>query len=208
MKTALLFLVGLASLHARADFCSVCDSIRHSFGAQTIPVQYPQEPDDDSATEAGLPAYLLPRNPGRMRIEVAQLSPTPMIPPTTSATSALEKRAADLVNDRRRQVGLPQLLWDEQLNRAARDYASILDSLPPGVPISHVLDGDFGLRLSRYGVLRGANAENIARGQHSAEQVVNDWLSSPGHRSNLYDGRFRRHGIAEIRGSWVHIFSD
>jgi uncharacterized protein YkwD len=53
-----------------------------------------------------------------------------------------------------------------------------------------------------------AAAENIARGQRSATEVFHSWTSSPGHRHNLLNPRYRRHGIGWANGYWVHDFAD
>jgi uncharacterized protein YkwD len=39
-------------------------------------------------------------------------------------------------------------------------------------------------------------AENIAMGQRSVRGVVSSWMSSPGHRANMLNGRYRRLGVA------------
>lgn len=49
-------------------------------------------------------------------------------------------------------------------------------------------------------------AENLAKGQTSAEQVVNDWLSSPVHAANLKGG-FRESCIETDGYHVVHIFA-
>jgi len=42
-------------------------------------------------------------------------------------------------------------------------------------------------------------AENIAMGQQSSQEVVNDWMRSPGHRANILSGVYRRIGVAAYR---------
>lgn len=39
-------------------------------------------------------------------------------------------------------------------------------------------------------------AENIAMGQHTAKQVLNDWMSSPGHRANILNASYTKIGIS------------
>lgn len=58
----------------------------------------------------------------------------------------------------------------------------------------------------RYGTI----GENIAEGQNTAEQVVEDWLNSPAHRENMLAGKYTHLGIGFARrGSteyWVQHF--
>ena len=43
-----------------------------------------------------------------------------------------------------------------------------------------------------------ATAENVAYGSQTAKEVVDGWLSSPGHRKNI-EGRFKLTGIGVAR---------
>jgi hypothetical protein len=48
-----------------------------------------------------------------------------------------------------------------------------------------------------HGVLLG---ENLARGQRTAEEAIQGWMSSPGHRANLLHPGFREIGVACLEG--------
>jgi len=58
--------------------------------------------------------------------------------------------------------------------------------------------------------------ENIAIGQTSPKQVVEEWLASPGHRANIMDADFSRIGIAVTESTnseydgyaWAQFFAD
>ena len=62
---------------------------------------------------------------------------------------------------------------------------------------------------SMYTILRcgGATvaAENLARGNVGASDVVAAWMASPGHRANILDGRLNRVGVHAVYagGQWV-----
>jgi len=62
---------------------------------------------------------------------------------------------------------------------------------------------------SMYKILRGCNAhvaaENLARGNVSADKIVAAWMASPGHRANIMDRRLTRVGVAAVysRGQWT-----
>jgi uncharacterized protein YkwD len=57
--------------------------------------------------------------------------------------------------------------------------------------------------------LRGCHAhrvaENLVRGNVSADRVVALWMASPGHRANVLDGRLTRIGVGAVyaHGRWV-----
>lgn len=45
--------------------------------------------------------------------------------------------------------------------------------------------------------------ENVAAGQSSAEQVVNDWMNSPGHRANILAGDATQIDVGQSGGFWT-----
>ncbi len=44
-----------------------------------------------------------------------------------------------------------------------------------------------------------AVGENIALGQRSSKEVVDDWMASPGHRANILDASYTKIGVAAYR---------
>lgn len=63
---------------------------------------------------------------------------------------------------------------------------------------------------SDYGLVYHSSGENIARGQQSAQEVVNDWMNSPSHRANILRAEFTKISIG-VQGSgnakyWVQEF--
>jgi len=55
---------------------------------------------------------------------------------------------------------------------------------------------DAGYRLSAAGYLWSAWAENIAAGQTTVKQVMDDWTASPGHCANLMNANVTEVGVA------------
>lgn len=49
-------------------------------------------------------------------------------------------------------------------------------------------------------------AENIAMGQGSSQEVVVDWMQSPGHRANILNPSHRRIGVSAFRTPEGTIF--
>ena len=63
--------------------------------------------------------------------------------------------------------------------------------------------------MSNMGSLRHTNApvaENIAAGQSSSDQVIQDWMNSPGHRANMLNPSYRRIGVAAYRAPNGQIY--
>jgi uncharacterized protein YkwD len=53
--------------------------------------------------------------------------------------------------------------------------------------------------------LSNAIAENVAYGKFSAQEVVNRWIQSPGHRKNI-EGKFTLTGVGIIRRADGYLF--
>jgi uncharacterized protein YkwD len=53
-----------------------------------------------------------------------------------------------------------------------------------------------------------AAGENIAMGQRSAEEVVQAWMDSEGHRANILNGTFTHIGVGYIENGnyWTQMF--
>jgi uncharacterized protein YkwD len=131
-------------------------------------------------------------------------APTPPPPaPPTSAT-AYDDEILTLINDHRRSIGKPalaknQVMW-EQANGHSRNMAS------GKVPFSH--DG-FDARIATIRAALGSGGsggENVAMGYNSAAAVVNAWLGSTGHRTNI-EGNSTRTGVSAVKstgGTWYY----
>ncbi|MCW2926310.1 MAG: hypothetical protein JWM86_278 [Thermoleophilia bacterium] len=105
-----------------------------------------------------------------------------------------EQRVLELVNAERAKAGLVALAYDAQLDAAAEGHTARQAAV--GV-MAHdgIGDGDPGSRIRATGFTR-AWGENVATGQLSPEQVVAEWMASPGHRRNIMDPDFRRLGVS------------
>ena len=51
-----------------------------------------------------------------------------------------------------------------------------------------------------------ALGENLAKGQLTVEEVVEDWMNSPGHRRNILEPSFTELGVGIFRDLWVQNF--
>jgi uncharacterized protein YkwD len=125
------------------------------------------------------------------------------------------------VNAARAKAGCGPLRMNSRLTAAAKTHAR---AMAEQNFFGHAgKDGSrFSSRIKRQGYSFRAAAENIAAGQKSATQVVQNWLKSAGHRRNILNCQMTETGIAMIyqpddkplRGSrhalryyWVQVFA-
>ena len=111
----------------------------------------------------------------------------------------------DWLNSVRAAEGRASLILSDQLTRAAAAHAS--DMARTG-RFSHAgRDGStVAERVRRQDYSYCFVAENIARGQATPQEVLDDWMASPGHRRNMLDPRAT--GVALVRGPgrvWVMV---
>ncbi len=113
--------------------------------------------------------------------------------PAASASPDLN-RVIELTNEHRRAAGCGNLTWHPALATAAQRHA---DDMAANNYFSHTSrnGAKFTTRIRQAGYRYRMAAENIAAGQHSPEEVVNTWMSSPGHRANILNCRLRHIGI-------------
>jgi len=93
----------------------------------------------------------------------------------------IEQNIISRTNEERQRHGLPALEVDMNLVHSARLQATWM-----------TLN-----RILRH-TLRPV-AENIAMGQRNSQEVVNDWMRSPGHRANILNASNRRIGVGAYR---------
>ena len=103
-------------------------------------------------------------------------------PETEAPDSSLAMQVLSLVNSERAKYGLDSLTYDSLLSSAANTRAIEIKSLfshtrPDGRSCFTALD-EVGYSYRKAG-------ENIAYGQRSAEEVMNAWMNSEGHRANI-----------------------
>lgn len=93
------------------------------------------------------------------------------------------------------------------LERAAQDYAQ---NLSRGNYFSHTgQDGSDAMdraKAANCGCF--AVAENLAKGQRTAEQVFDAWMDSPDHRQNMLGGNYDSYGLGHAGDVWVLMLSD
>jgi uncharacterized protein YkwD len=117
-------------------------------------------------------------------------------------------KVVDIVNQERKNRGVPLLLWDESLGVAAQLRAEELS-----VNFSHTRpDGsDWNTILKELSIKSNAIGENIAWGQSDPEEVMGSWMNSKGHRNNILGKQYLKIGVGaySVEGNiyWVQIFA-
>ena len=120
-----------------------------------------------------------------------------------------EQRVTDLVNAERARYGLQPLSYDSRMDLAAERH-NLVQASTNTMAHDGIGDGTPGDRIRATG-FRDAWGENVATGQLSPEQVVAEWMASPGHRRNILDPEYRRIGVsytvaANGRTFWAQEF--
>lgn len=113
-----------------------------------------------------------------------------------------------LVNKERIKDGKEAISTFDKLQKASdvrtREIASIFDHTRPNGSSCFTV-------LKQKGISYMAAGENIASGQQTPEHVMDSWMNSPGHRSNILQSAFHHvgvgYGTTGICGnSWVQTF--
>lgn len=130
------------------------------------------------------------------------------IPQQNTQAAAMESQVVNIVNRERTQRGLKPLTSNWQLARVAR-YKS--EDMYRNNYFSHqspVYGSPFDM-LRSFGIRFTAAAENIAKGQTTAQSVMNTWMNSAGHRANILNGNFTEIGVGYVNHGtpfWTQMF--
>ena len=100
------------------------------------------------------------------------------------------------VNQERKAIGLPELIWDSELAVAAEVRAKEIATV-----FSHIRPDGSDWWTVNEKVVYG---ENLAKGYHSAEEAMKAWMASPEHKDNILYPGFAKIGIAVYKseGQW------
>jgi uncharacterized protein YkwD len=58
-----------------------------------------------------------------------------------------------------------------------------------------------------WGITGFSYGENIAFGQRSEREVMQGWLSSPGHCKNIMSKTFKEMGVSRVGDYWTQVFA-
>ena len=102
-----------------------------------------------------------------------------------------------LTNAKRLQNGLASLSYNDSLSRAANAKASDMMARDYWAHNSPIGDTPWSF-ITRTGYRYIFAGENLARDFNDAGSVVDAWMNSPSHRSNLLDKNFKEIGVAVV----------
>ncbi len=128
-------------------------------------------------------------------------------PPSTKAAARVAPSVAaqviTLVNDERAKAGCAPLTEESHVTKAAQDFS---DQMSAENFFSHTSpDGTtFDQRIKQAGYSK-PGAENIARGQTSAAQVMDSWMNSEGHRANILNCTLKQIGVGVTTAGWYWV---
>lgn len=121
---------------------------------------------------------------------VASMQQTINIPSASYSSQEIAQiqQVAAIVNQIRLENGLSPVSLDmgnyhNVTYLRSQEVLSVYSHTRPNGQACYSIFGEYGLGYSSSG-------ENIAQGQQSAEEVVNDWMNSPTHRANILRGEF------------------
>lgn len=119
-------------------------------------------------------------------------STPPPSEPSEPPKSQLDK-VLELVNENRATAGCGPLVTEPHLTDAAQGHSADMaarDYFAHTTPEGETFDE----RIKSAGYPQ-PGAENIAKGQRNAEQVMKDWMNSPGHRANILNCQLKVIGL-------------
>ncbi|MDE6357044.1 MAG: hypothetical protein K2L15_00475 [Eubacteriales bacterium] len=128
---------------------------------------------------------------------------------SNSSLSAIEKEVVRLVNVERNKAGLPALQIDESVSKVARLKSEDMANKNYFDHTSPTYGSPFEM-LKSFNITYKSAGENIAKGQKTAEAVVNAWMNSEGHKKNILSKSFTHIGVGYAkRGNtpyWTQMF--
>lgn len=103
-----------------------------------------------------------------------------------------------LTNQERASAGLPPLKANPLLDQAATSHSLAMAVADFFDHINPFTGTDPGDRVLEAGYGFSGVAENIAEGPGTADEVVQGWMNSPGHRANILDPSYREIGTGYV----------
>jgi len=115
--------------------------------------------------------------------------PTPPVTPDLpDEIEIIKLKLFELHNEQRQKRNIKLLQYNKFLESSAQKHNDWMDQ---NNKLSHSEPGrDLGERVREQGYDWKWVGENIAMGQVTAEQVMNSWMNSSGHKANILNGHF------------------
>ncbi|NME06391.1 hypothetical protein HF876_11120 [Psychrobacillus sp. BL-248-WT-3] len=108
--------------------------------------------------------------------------------------SSVIQQVVDLTNAERAKGGLAPLQIDSALTKSAQLKSQDMKDNNYFSHTSPTYGSPFD-QMKSLGISYKSAAENIAMGQRSAQEVVQGWMNSAGHRANIMNGSYTHIGV-------------
>lgn len=120
-------------------------------------------------------------------------------------------RVVEMVNEERAGQGLAALSTNAVLADMATSYACEMIEGDFFDHVSPITGSTVGSRALQAGYYFKKVGENLAGGQTTPDQVMSEWMASPGHQANILDKDFVELGVTVRTGGsygwyWVQEF--
>lgn len=171
----------------------------------------PSTPSTPSTPTNPVPSIPVDPKPIQPAEPVKPVEPTP-IAPSVSGLSAIEAEVVRLVNIERQKEGLQPLVASAELSNVARLKSEDMAKNNYFSHTSPTYGSPFDM-MKQFGISYRTAGENIARGQLTAQSVVNGWMNSSGHRANIMNPSFNKIGVGHFKSSngtnyWTQMFTN
>lgn len=131
------------------------------------------------------------------------------VPLEDVATLSLEEQVVVLVNKERAKAGVKPLTMNWEVQRVARYKSNDMRDKNYFSHESPTYGSPFDM-LKKFNIKYSTAGENIAKGQKTAEAVMNSWMNSEGHRKNILNPNFTEIGVGYSAGKsttyWTQLF--
>lgn len=126
------------------------------------------------------------------------------------AESTQAEAILKLVNQERQKAGVQPLTLSDKLTNVANIKAKDMADKNYFSHDSPTYGSPFDM-MKKFGISYSYAGENIAAGQKTAEEVMNSWMNSSGHKANILNKNFTQLGVGFYRGGqygteWVQMF--
>lgn len=131
------------------------------------------------------------------------------IPLLDANTTNIEQQVVNLVNQQRAKNGLASLTLNWQVSRVARYKSQDMCDKNYFSHQSPTYGSPFDM-LKQFNINYTVAGENIAKGQKTAQAVMNSWMNSQGHRENILNKNFTQIGVGYYNKNgttyWTQMF--
>lgn len=124
-----------------------------------------------------------------------------------SSISNVEQEIVRLVNVERAKEGLQPLTMDVELQKVAKKKSEDMKAKNYFSHTSPTYGSPFDM-MKQFGITYKSAGENIAKGQTTAQQVMDAWMNSAGHRANIMSTSFTHIGVGYVKSGhyWTQMF--